>query len=88
MDEYNTEALKRIGQAVEYAMKERGYNISTLSEASGVARNSIYKIIRGENYAITILIEVLRILQVHIEMSLMTADNNIHTMAGNKPSKN
>jgi len=88
MDEYNKEALKRIGQGVEYAMKERGYNISTLSEASGVARNSIYKIIRGDNYAITILIEVMRILQVHIEMSLMSAENNIHTMDGNKSSQN
>ena len=88
MQEYEKHTLELIGKAVEYAMKERGINKTKLEKLSGVSRTIIYKIIRGEGYEITSLIRVLRHLQVHIEMSLMSEENNIHTMGGIKPSQN
>lgn len=86
--EYEQTALKRIGSAMAIAMKERGYGKDSLASESGVSKTIIYKILRGENYEITSLIRVMRVLQIHIELSLMSADNNIHTMGGNAPGKN
>lgn len=86
--EYESTALQLIGKAMVTAMKERGYGKDLLARESGVSKTIIYKILRGENYEITSLIRVMRVLQIHIELSLMGADNNIHTMGGNKPRKN
>ena len=69
-------------------MDDRHYGINQLERESGVSKTIIYKILRGKNYEITSLIKIMRILEVHLEMSLMDADNNIHTMGGEKPSKN
>tara|TARA_R110001599_G_scaffold332511_1_gene547973 strand:- start:22255 stop:22518 length:264 start_codon:yes stop_codon:yes gene_type:complete len=86
--EYEQIALKQIGKFIESAMKDRAFGINKLERQSQVSKTIIYKIIRGENYEITSLIRVMRCLQIHLEMSLMSADNNIHTMGGNKPSLN
>jgi predicted transcriptional regulator len=86
--EYEKTALIQIGKFIDEAITERGFNYSTLEKASGVSRTIIYKIVRGENYEIGSLIKVMRYLQIHIEMSLMSAENNIFTMGGNKPSDN
>jgi predicted transcriptional regulator len=88
MDEYTEEALKRIGQGIKIMMNDRGYGINALERDSGVSKTIIYKILRGENYEIGSLIKVMRFLKVHLEMSLMEADNNVFTMGGNKPSPN
>lgn len=86
--EYEQVARAQIGKFINQAIKDRGFNKDSLERASGVSKTIIYKIIKGENYEITSLIRVMRCLQIHLEMSLMSADNNIHAMVGNKPSLN
>jgi predicted transcriptional regulator len=85
---YEEIALEKIGKAIDICMKERKINIQQLETLSGVSRTIIYKILRGQSYQISSLIRVMRYLQVHIELSLMSEDNNIMTMGGHKPSQN
>ena len=88
--EYEEIALKKIGEAMRYALKERGMSINRLERESGVNKVIIYKIFRGQGYEIKSLIRIMRVLQIHIEMSLLSAENNIWTMVmdGTKPSNN
>lgn len=85
--EYEQHARELIGNAIAHCMKERNMGKERLERESGVSKTIIYKILRGDNYEITSLIRVMRILQVHIELSLMSGDNNVITM-GNSLSKN
>lgn len=81
--------LEYIAKAMKYAILERKYSVNRLSLESGVSRTIITKILKGENYEMNSIIRVMRILQIHLEISLMSPDNNIHTMAGQSPpSKN
>jgi predicted transcriptional regulator len=86
--QYLTTAKKKIGEAIAFAIKERGYTKDRLAQESGVSKTIIYKVLRGQNYEINAIVRIMRVLQMHLEMSLMSADNNVHTMTGNKPPKN
>lgn len=88
MEEYEKTVLQLFAKAIKMAIEERKTNISQLSIKSGVSRSNIYKILNGQNYEIIPLIKIMRILQIHLEFSLMSADNNIHTMGGGKPNYN
>ena len=89
MEEYTKAALELFGKSIELGIEERKTNINALSKASGVSRTIIYKIIEGtDTYSIDSYIKLARILKIHIDFSLMSADNNIHTSTGNKPSMN
>ena len=88
MKEYEKTVLTLFAEGVRMAMQERGIGINELTEKTGVSKNSIYKVLRAENYEITILIKIMRILQIHLEFSLMDWDNNIYTMTGDKPGLN
>lgn len=85
---YEELALKKIGEAVSFAMKERKKSFYQLAAESGVSRTIIYKIVNGEGYEIKSLIRLLAVLQVHLEMSLLGPDNNVFTMAGKPPTLN
>ena len=87
-EEYEDIALGQLGEAMRYAIKERGISINELERVSGVSKTIIYKILRGQGYQIKSLIRIMRHLQIHLEMSLMDEQKNIHTMGGNKPSMN
>jgi len=89
MEKYTKEALELFGASIQMAIDERKINISELAEKSGVSRSTLYAILRAEKtYSIDSYIKVARVLQIHIEFSLMSADNNIHTMGGHKPNLN
>lgn len=85
---YEDVVLQKIGEAIGICIKDRGYSMNQLARDSSVSKPIIYKILKGEGYEIKSLIRVMRVLQVHLEMSLMSETNNIHTMGGNKPSLN
>ena len=89
MEEYTKAALELFGKSIELGIEERKTNINALSKASDVSRTIIYKILEGsDTYSIESYIKLARTLQIHIEFSMMSATNNIHTMTGNKPSEN
>lgn len=89
MDKYTKQALKLFGESIKLGIEERGTNPHALSKMAGVSRSTIYAMMSGDKtYSIDSYIKVARILQIHIEFSLMSADNNIHTMGKNKPNLN
>lgn len=88
MTEYETHVLSLIGKAMKGAMIDRKITVTQLEKQSGVSKMIIYKIFDGKNYEITSLIRVMRILQIHLELSLMSETKNIYTMGGDKPSMN
>ena len=88
MTEFEKIALEKIGKAIKLIIDERVINIRELSRKSEVSPTIIYNIINGKDYQMTSFIKVCRILQVHFEMSLLSEENNIYTMGGQKPSQN
>lgn len=88
MNKYDKAVLKLFSDGIKMAMEEREIGLNELYQKAGVSKNSLYKVLRGENYEITVLIKVMRVLQIHLEFSLMSADNNVHTMGGNKINPN
>jgi transcriptional regulator with XRE-family HTH domain len=86
--QYEDAVLGLLGKSIDFMLEERQMTLQRLSELSGVSRNSINKVRRGDNYNIGILIRLWRVLQVHIEISAMDANNNIHSMIGGGPSPN
>ena len=85
---YEKEALKKFSSAIRMGLDKRKMSIRELSKRSGVSRTIIYKVLNAENYEIRVFIKLCRVLQIHIEFSLMSAGNNIHTMGGDKPEMN
>jgi predicted transcriptional regulator len=79
MNEYETTVLELIGKGIQATMHERKIGINKLTELTGLSKNSIYKVLRGENYEINVLIKIMRQLQLHIELSLLEWGNNIYT---------
>ena len=79
-NEYLELARKLFGESIKIGMEARKIGINQLSEKSGVRKHLIYKVLRGENYNINTYLQVARVLQIHIEFSLMSAENNVHTM--------
>lgn len=63
-------AQKKIGYHVKAIMKMRGYNVSTLSAATGTSRSTIYKVFNGHNYEIAVLMGILDALDTNIELYL------------------
>lgn len=86
--EYEEIALKKIGEDMQYAMKERRISLYRLEKESGVSKTIIYKILRGQGYEIKSLIRIMRVLQIHLEISLLSAENNNLTMSGIKLGNN
>jgi len=67
MDEYTETALQLFGKAIQMAIDERKITISELSEKSGIHRNTIYTILKGDKtYSIESYIKLARVLQIHI----------------------
>lgn len=54
----------KIGKQVKQAMKDMDYNITDLSRASSVSRNSIYSILNGESVTLQILLIVCKELKI------------------------
>jgi predicted transcriptional regulator len=88
MKDYEKLALSLFSEAIKMGMEEREIGINKLAELTELSKNSIYKVLRGENYEITVLIKIMRQLKIHLEFSLMSESNNIHTMGGDSPSLN
>lgn len=89
MDEYTQKALELFGESIKMGMKERGTNVNALSKMTGLSRTTVYAVVNGsDSYNIESYIKLARALQIHIEFSMMSADNNIHTMGGDKPNMN
>lgn len=88
MEEYIKTARQLFGQSIKMAMEDRSVGINQLSELSGVNKQQIYRVLNGEGFNIDTYIILARFLQIHIEFSTMSAENNIHTMGDHKPSNN
>jgi len=80
MDKYGKTALRPIAEFMKEAITERGLSLRELSRQSTVSRTIINKILAGENYEITSLIKVLRVLNIHLQFQLMSEDNNVMTI--------
>lgn len=85
---YEDLALQKIGEAIQMAVDDRHFSLAKLERESGVSKTILYKIIRGQGYEIRSLVRVMRALQIHMELSLMSEENNIFTQISQKPSKN
>jgi len=85
---YEDVAKQKMGEFLADALKERGMSINRLEKESSVSKTIIYKVLRGENYEINSLLRIMGKLQIHLEFSLMSADNNVLTMGDQKPSNN
>lgn len=86
--EYTSQVKKIIGQFFRELIDERNLVIEQITRETGLSKTIIYAIINGKGYTMDSLVKLCRHLQIHIEFSEMSADNNIHTMTGNKPSLN
>ena len=65
--------LVMLGTAIYNKMKKQRYNISTLSECSGVNRGVVHKIMNGEGYSARSLLKVLKTLKITL---VLNEDNN------------
>lgn len=89
MDDYTKKALELFGESINLGIEERKTNVSELSRITGLSRTTIIAIRDGtKTYGIDSYIKLASALQIHIEFSMMSIDNNIHTMGGNKPNMN
>lgn len=88
MTEYEKTVLELFAKAMKMAMKERKIGVNELCEKAGISKTIFYRIMNGESYTIVSLIKIMRILKIHLEFSLMSAENNILTMDGNKLNLN
>jgi transcriptional regulator with XRE-family HTH domain len=80
MSDYQTTLRKKIGLFLADLRAEKGYTQQEAAEAIGSTRVSVGKLERGEdNYSIDMLISYMRLLNVHIELSELTAENNNRT---------
>ena len=81
--EYNEILRTKIGGFLKDIRKTKGLK---QKDIVGVTRQTIAKIESGiDTYSVDNLFTYMRTLQVHIELSELTADNNIHTMGGAEP---
>lgn len=76
--QYENTVRQKIGQAMTIAIKDRGFTKEHVAEQAGISKMSLYAVLNGQsNYNIDTLIKIMRIVQVHIDISLLDADNNI-----------
>lgn len=80
MDDYTTEAKRIIGEQMQRAIETRGMSKSEISRATGLSRATIDRILAGRSDSLESLIKMSRVLQLHVEASLMEWDNTVHTM--------
>lgn len=58
-----------IAEAIRKAMNEQNIGINELSKACKMSKNSLYKVLRSENYESRVLINILDFLNLKIEIS-------------------
>lgn len=87
-EKYLKLARELFGESLKMAMEEREIGVNELDRLSGVRKRQIYKVLHGESFNIDTYLKLARVLQIHIEFSAMSAENNIHTMGGNQINPN
>ena len=68
---HNIMLIERIGKATKTRRKELGITQTTLAELSGVSKNTIYKLERGENNpSLEIVDKILEVLGLDLKIEI------------------
>lgn len=87
-NEYLEMARSLFGQSIKMVMEERNIGFNQLVRLSGVNKQQLSAVLYGKPFHIDTYLKLARVLQVHIEFSAMSAENNVTAMSGDKPGLN
>lgn len=89
MNDYNLHARAVIGEGFKELRKERGLSIEDLAQLSELDTDTIIAVEQGIVDDFDIILHYMRHVKIHVEFSLMDANNNIMAKwGGNPPSEN
>ena len=92
LNEHTLFATERVAEFLKELMAERGISMYALIKETGLSKEIVYNILRIQgrkrDYSFGSILTIMRALGVHIELSELNNDNNIHKLSGGDFSDN